>query len=77
MNKSIRVLVVDPFPVVRQGLFSLLQPAADLDLVAETDDNINAIPLCSQKLPDVLILGVITPDLSTLVIHKCKIAQPS
>lgn len=66
MNKLIRVLVVDPFPVVRQGLVTLLEPVADLDIVAGMGDYTSTLHSCQQQALDVLVLGVVTPDLSML-----------
>ncbi len=58
----IRVLVVDDHTLVREGLCRLLQGEDDIDVVAETGSGREAVRLCQQHRPDVVLLDYGLPD---------------
>ena len=58
-----RVLLADDHSIVRRGLRGLLE-AADLTVVAEAADGLEAVRLCEQHRPDILILDIGMPSLS-------------
>ena len=58
-----RVLLADDHSIVRRGLRGLLE-AADLDVVAEAGDGLEAVQLCEKHQPDLLILDIGMPKLS-------------
>jgi DNA-binding NarL/FixJ family response regulator len=49
---------------VRRGLRSLLESAADMEIVAEAVDGLEALRLCDEHQPDILILDVGMPKLN-------------
>ena len=58
-----RVLLADDHSIVRRGLRGLLE-AAGLSVVAEAADGLEAVRLCEEQHPDLLILDITMPKLS-------------
>ncbi len=58
---SIRVVVVDDHAVVRSGLSAFLLAFEDLELVGEASSGAEAIRLCEQLLPDVVLMDLVMP----------------
>lgn len=65
MNESepIRVLLVDDHAVVRSGLATFLLVYDDLELVGEAPNGQEAIRLCEQLQPDVVLMDLVMPIL--------------
>lgn len=63
---SIRVLIADDHPVVRQGLRTFLGAQPDLDVVGEAADGAQAIELAAELKPDVVLLDLKMPGLDGL-----------
>jgi DNA-binding NarL/FixJ family response regulator len=61
----LRVLLADDHSIVRRGLRGLLE-AAGLTIVAEASDGLEAIRLCEEQHPDLLVLDIGMPKLSGL-----------
>jgi two-component system, NarL family, response regulator NreC len=59
----LRVLLADDHAIVRRGLRGLLE-AADFTVVAEAADGLEAVRLCEEHRPDVMILDIGMPKLS-------------
>ena len=73
MNNLIQICVVDSFPIACEGVVKLLEPEADIVIAAQSINYENALLLCRQKSPDVLVLGMVTPDKEMLkLIHQLK-----
>jgi two-component system, NarL family, response regulator NreC len=60
----LRVLLADDHGIVRRGLRSLLETEPGIEVVAEAADGIEALRLCAEDKPDVLILDVGMPKLN-------------
>ena len=58
-----RVLLADDHGIVRRGLRSLLEEA-DHTVVAEASDGLEALRLCEEHRPELLILDIGMPKLS-------------
>ena len=56
-----RILVADDDALLRAGLAVILGTAADLEVVAEAGDGIEAVRLCLQHTPDVVLMDVRMP----------------
>jgi DNA-binding NarL/FixJ family response regulator len=63
---SIRILVVDDHPVVRQGIAVLVGTQADMTLVAEASNGREAIQQFRAHRPDITIMDLQMPEMSGL-----------
>ena len=59
----IRVLVADDQALVREGLTTLLAAAAELEPVAAARDGEEAVALCGEHHPDVVLMDLNMPNL--------------
>jgi DNA-binding NarL/FixJ family response regulator len=57
----IRVAVVDDHTIVRNGLVSLLGAHADLEIVGSAGDGEEAVALCIEQHPDVVLMDLSMP----------------
>jgi DNA-binding NarL/FixJ family response regulator len=60
---KIRVVVVDDFPLVREGLVASLEVDPDIDVVGEAADGEEGLELCRQHRPDVVLTDMRMPGL--------------
>jgi DNA-binding NarL/FixJ family response regulator len=61
---TIRVLIADDHPLVRQGLQAALAPMADVEVVAEATTGKEAIREAVLHRPDVVVMDLQMPDLN-------------
>lgn len=61
-----RIVLVDDHPMVRQGIRAVLDGAEDLDLVAEAENGVDAVRLCVEHRPDVVLMDLQLPGLHGL-----------
>jgi len=63
MKKSgkIRILIADDHYIVRMGLVALVSTESDMQVVAEASDGIQALQLCAQHQPDLVLLDLKMP----------------
>jgi NarL family two-component system response regulator LiaR len=61
--QTIQVLLVDDHNVVRSGLATFLRAYEDLELVGEARNGMEALQLCRQKQPDVILMDLIMPEM--------------
>jgi DNA-binding NarL/FixJ family response regulator len=66
MPEPIRVLLVDDHPLFRKGMRVLLDSVADFDLVGEATSGPEAVELCLDLLPDVVLMDLQMPGGSGL-----------
>jgi two-component system response regulator NreC len=60
----LRVLLADDHSIVRRGMRSLLETEQSIEVVAEAADGLEALRLCEEHHPDLLILDVAMPKLN-------------
>ena len=60
---TIRILIADDDALLRAGLAVVLGTASDLVVVAEAGDGIEAVQLCQQHVPDVVLMDVRMPGI--------------
>lgn len=59
----LKIVLADDHRMFRQGIKALLGDEKDFQVVAEADDGLQAVRLCEQHQPDVLVLDLIMPGL--------------
>ena len=62
-KKMIRVMLVDDHAVVRSGLSTFLMTCDDMELVGEASSGEQALSLCSQTKPDVVLMDLVMPGM--------------
>ena len=62
-SPPIRVMLVDDHTMVRRGLATFLKVFDDLELAGEAANGEDAIQLCAQVLPDVVLMDIVMPDM--------------
>lgn len=62
--KKIKVLVADDHPVYREGLSLFITNEADMEVVGQAGDGIEAVELAKKLVPDVAVLDVSMPGLN-------------
>lgn len=70
MSESIRILVADDHPIVRDGLVTVLSTQPDFAIVAEADDGQAAVRLAAELRPDVVLLDLEMPLLDGVAALK-------
>jgi DNA-binding NarL/FixJ family response regulator len=70
---TVKVVVADDHPIVRQGLRNLLNSERDIKIVGEASDGLSALEMVDKQRPDVLIVDMMMPGLNGLeVIRRAK-----
>jgi two-component system, NarL family, response regulator NreC len=60
----LRVLLADDHGIVRRGLKSLLESQSGVVVVGEAADGLEALRLCTEAPPDILILDIAMPKMN-------------
>jgi NarL family two-component system response regulator LiaR len=77
MNTSqvIQVMLVDDHNVVRSGLATFLKAYDDLELVGEARNGLEAVNLCRQKKPDVILMDLMMPEMDGIAATRAILAD--
>lgn len=62
-STSIRLLIVDDYPVVLSGLVSMLKNHQDIELVGVANNGLKAIELATTVIPNVVIMNLNMPEM--------------
>ena len=62
--ETIRILIADDHLMVRKGLSALIQGVSDFTLVGEAEDGNQAIAMCRDLRPDVILMDIVMPEVS-------------
>lgn len=62
-TENIRVLIVDDHAMVRKGLSSFISAYNDFELVGEAKTGEQAVRMCEQYQPDVVLMDLIMPGM--------------
>ena len=72
-----RVLLADDHGIVRRGMKALLETEPDITVVAEAADGLEALRMCEEHKPDLLILDIGMPKLNGIgVAARAQMLQP-
>ena len=73
-KRKLRILLVDDHEMVLYGLETYIRLSADLELVGEANDGEQAVQLCDDLHPDVILMDMIMPRMNgveaTQIIHQ-------
>lgn len=72
--ETIQVMLVDDHNVVRSGLATFLRAYEDLALVGEAKNGREALNLCHQKKPDVILMDLIMPEMDGIAATRAILA---
>src|SRR5260221_10055074 len=62
-TEPIKILLVDDHDMVRRGLAVFLEAFPDMVLVGEAAHGVDAIEMCDQSTPDVVLMDVLMPQM--------------
>ena len=62
-HDPIRVMIVDDHSMVRRGLATILRVRPGLHLVGEADNGQEALRMCQQVRPDVVLMDLVMPEM--------------
>ncbi|PLT30500.1 response regulator [Peribacillus deserti] len=75
--QTFTVIIADDHPLAREGIKSVLEADSSFLIVGEATDGIEAIELCDQLQPDLLLLDINMPRLSGLeTVKKIRSSFP-
>lgn len=63
MSETIRVVVADDHPIVRQGMVALLEDEPDIEVVADVGDGRAALSAVLAEEPDVVLMDLRMPEM--------------
>ncbi|MBP6588259.1 MAG: response regulator transcription factor [Flavobacterium sp.] len=73
MSNTIRVVLTDDHVFVRDGIKSLLENEANIKVVGEATDGLEALKVVETEKPDLLILDIRMPNLTGIeVVEKLR-----
>jgi two-component system response regulator NreC len=74
----LRILLADDHGIVRRGLKSLLESQPGLSVIGEAADGLEALRLCSELSPDLLIIDISMPLMNGIeVAARAQKLEPS
>lgn len=77
MSQPIRILVADDHLIIRQGLRLILETQEGFELVGEAADGAEAVRLCGELNPDVVLMDLRMPGMDGLTaIERLRVEQP-
>lgn len=77
MNKRLRIAVVDDHPLMREGIVSILSSEQDFEVVSVGENANDAMRICSDNAPDLMLLDVSMPGCGLHAAREIKAASPS
>jgi len=74
---TIRILIADDHLIIRQGIRLILETADEFELVGEAQDGAEALRLCAELHPDVVLMDLRMPGMDGLTaIERLHASMP-
>jgi DNA-binding NarL/FixJ family response regulator len=74
----VRILVVDDFEPWRRTIVSIIEEDPELQVIHEASDGLEAVQMCQELQPDLVVLDVGLPKLSGLeVARQIRVLSPA
>lgn len=70
MTETIRVMIVDDHDIVRRGLSTFLNGYDDLLLVGEAANGQDALRVCGEVKPQVILMDMMLPDMDGVTLTR-------
>jgi two-component system, NarL family, nitrate/nitrite response regulator NarL len=67
LTECARVVIADPYPVIRKGLATVLEAELDFRIVAGCADSAGCIKAIQEFLPDIAIVDVSLPEILAVI----------
>jgi DNA-binding NarL/FixJ family response regulator len=72
------VVLVDDHPIVRQGMRAVIESQLDIEVVGEASNGAEAVRVCVETEPDVVLMDIQMPGLSGIeAIPRVRAASPT
>ena len=76
MKKTI--IIADDHGMVRKGIATMISHIDELELVGEASDGLQAVQMCAQTQPDVILMDLVMPNMGGVAaIHTIHQSTPS
>lgn len=77
MSNNIRIMIVDDHDMLRKGISAFLDTNDDFELVGEASTGAEAIAMCQQVLPDIILMDLFMPEMDGVAaIRQIKTGFP-
>jgi DNA-binding NarL/FixJ family response regulator len=75
---NIRVLLVDDFPLIREGIAAALSRDPAIDVVGEAADGVEGLRMANELQPDVIVLDLHMPEMGGIMtLERLRTEVPS
>lgn len=70
MSTPVKVMIVDDHAIVREGLTMLLNEEAEVEVVGEARDGVDALTMVAHLQPDVVLMDLVMPEMDGIAATK-------
>ena len=77
MGNRTRIVIAEDHTILREGLKALLCTVPDIEIVGEASDGYQAVEMCREKTPDLILLDLSMPRMTGMeALRQIKRATP-